>query len=291
MSINPNAPRFVLAAVNRLYSELANLIGADAWTAIQPQIDAYVGIITNQPDTFLAATQLRDLLETYEPVRQRLSDEIKVQDIITQRILSQMAQLRPLDRADSTMLQNALALLYNNIRWQYDLVDLPQTDREIPYIELVMRGETSRGGMKGAKSIKFSNISIDLRSAMLLLSGTYFTTKDMNDPEHQVLSGIMGVAMMIGTLLNEMTIKIDQTQATVLWGVIFATSHRAEQRASFARICEETRKQRQLSGLFEDISDEQIRRALDVLTSINVIEHVPDETDTWRLVETFVVRG
>jgi len=53
-----NTPPFVLAAVKRLYPDMPDLVGADAWASLQPQIDSYIGTLEVQPDAYLASTQL-----------------------------------------------------------------------------------------------------------------------------------------------------------------------------------------------------------------------------------------
>ncbi len=63
MISNPNAPFFILAAVQRIYSVLPSLAGVETWKTIQPQVDAYLTtLITTQ--FFGQITQLRPDVDT-----------------------------------------------------------------------------------------------------------------------------------------------------------------------------------------------------------------------------------
>src|SRR4051794_30106711 len=93
MTLNPNAPYFILAAAKRIYTELPSLAGADVWKTIQSQVDTYLNTLETQPNAYLESTQLYGLLAQYEPVRQRIATEIKVQEVIGTNTDSQMRQL------------------------------------------------------------------------------------------------------------------------------------------------------------------------------------------------------
>ncbi|MBK8024766.1 MAG: hypothetical protein IPK19_25940 [Chloroflexi bacterium] len=93
MSVDPNAPHFVLAAVKRIYPELPDLVGQENWAAIQPQIDTHITALESQPNNDLASTQLFGLLAQYEPARQRMIEEIQVQKVISANIAESLAKI------------------------------------------------------------------------------------------------------------------------------------------------------------------------------------------------------
>lgn len=277
MSLNSQAPQFILVAVQRLYDTLPALVGAD-WPTIQPQVDAHIATLQKQPGDILASTQLFGLLARYEAARQRLSQELIVQQAVAANINQPLEQMQA--AADETL----LAAIMSGFTWDVDHETIPSPGDEASTRAITLKD----GGVNGGHSIKFRNLDLNLGQMMSVGAGFLLAGQDMLDqPTPFMLAG--GVLVMVGTLLGEMTVKIEQQEATVFWGCIVATNDRPDAReASTETIFATTNAERHKRGL-TDLTDEQFKHSLYQLEQLGSIARV--DGDTYRIVERFTVKG
>lgn len=275
---NPNAPQFILTAVLRIYDDLPVLVGVD-WATIQPQVDAHIAALKAQPDAFLESTQLFGLLAGYEPARQRLSDELTIQAIVAANVIS------PLTKMQFALDDAVMAAMMSGLVWDVDATTIPTTDDS----EKETRAITMKdGGAAGAKSIKFKNLDLDLGKMLTIGAGFLLAGQDMLDKVTPfAVAG--GILVMVGTLLGEMTIKIEQQEATVFWGFLVATNeHPKDRQATTGAIFTTTNVERHKRGLLE-LTGEQFKHSLYKLEQLGSIVRV--DGDTYCIVERFTVKG
>lgn len=276
--MNPNAPHSVLAAVQRIYDVLPNLVGTD-WSSIQPQVDAHIATLQTQPDAYLASAQLFGLLARYEPARLRLSEELIVQQTVAANLSGPLAEIK------LSMDDTLLAVMMSGFVWEVDSSTVPPLDESLKTVRAIAMKD---GGADGAKSIKFKNLDLDLGKMMTVGAGFFLAGQDMLDkPTPFMIAG--GILVLVGTLLSEMTVKIEQQEATVFWGFIVATNeHPKDRQASVDAIFTTTNAERRKRGL-PDLTDEQLKHSLYKLEQLGSVERV--EGDRYRIIEKFKVKG
>jgi hypothetical protein len=282
MSVNSNAPHFVSAAVQRIYPLLPDLIGAD-WQNIQPQVDAYLTALRTQPDAYSEAAQLIALLTKHEPARQRLAQELTVQRIITENIVQPVQLLAAPLNLKAEQVERLMAAAYAGLRWEVDPETVP------PPEDTAKRTITlEAGGAAGARSVKFRNIDFDLHHLLTVCAGFLLMGMDMlESPTPLVIVG--SILVIAGELCDEMTVEIDQQDATVFWGFIVATNEQLkERRASADVIFSVTNAQRGKYGM-PALTDDQFRHSLYKLEQLGSIARV--DGDMYKIIESFRVKG
>ena len=273
-----NTPPFILAAVKRLYPDMPDLVGTDAWASLQPQVDSYIGTLEAQPDAYLASTQLYGLLAQHEAARQRLSKELIIQETVANSITASMKQMGV--TADDTL----LASILGSMTWDVEPETVPSAEEREQTKGITLKD----GGVSGGISIKFKNLDLDLGKMMMLGAGFFVAGQDMLDkPSPFMLAG--GVLVLVGTLLSEMTVKIEQQDATVFWSFIVATNNQTNDRqATSDAIFTTTNAERTLRGLPE-LTHQQFDHSLYKLVELGSIARV--DANTYRIVEKFKVKN
>lgn len=274
----PSAPEIVLRSVRRIYDRLPALVGAD-WSTIQPEIDKLIRELETQPDADRTSIQLRALLWPYKAAHQALTDAINetiVQATITQNIAQPLAEM------DLSADDDLLAALYAGMSWEVDPETVPDIDDDLRTRAITMKD----GGASGGRSVKFRNLDIDL-SKMMTMSAGFFMTGDsiLDKPKPFVIAA--GVLMIVGTLLSEMTVKIEQQEATVFWGFITATNDTPKNRQATAKTIFSTTNAERHKRSLPELSDEQFRHSLYKLEQLGSIEKTGD---TYRIIERFRIK-
>jgi hypothetical protein len=273
--INPNAPQFILSAVTRIYDDLPTLVGTD-WATIQPQVDAHLAALRAKPDAVRESATLFGLLARYEPARLRLDQELTLQKIIATNISPVLADMQ-FSANDAV-----LAAVMTGLSWEVDPATVPTTDEQ----DYASRAITLKdGGVAGGKSIKFQNLDLDLGKMMTVGGGFLLGAETMLD-KLTPLAVAGGILVMIGTLLGEMTVKIEQQEATVFWGMIQATGTMRGAGMHAANICEVTNTERAKYGL-DALSEAQVRTSL---TKLVQMQSIAQTGDAYRIIETFKVK-
>lgn len=275
MSTNPHAPHFVLAAVTRIYADLPLLVGAD-WPTIQPQVDAHIATLQSQPEAHLASTQLFGLLARYEPARQRLAAEIKIQETITYNLT------QPLTDLNLALDDHLLAAMYTALRWEIDPATVPAPNEDVRTRAITMKD----GGVAGGRSIKFRNLDLNLVKMMLNVGNLGLAVHSATEkPMPFVVAA--SILVMVGTLLNEMSVKIEQQEATVFWGMIRAAGTMTGAGLHEETIREATNAEREKYGL-DALTEAQVRASLSKLVGLKSVEQ---SGSTYRIIERYSVKS
>src|SRR5687768_10136381 len=132
MSSKRFASHFILSAINRLYSELPDLIGKEDWPIVESQIEVLFNKLRKGASPNIVSPELLQLLNKYDSVRKRLELEINIQDVITQNIAGEVFDLvkslgLDLDENSDTV-EVLVALAYANMKWEVDPETVPTTD-------------------------------------------------------------------------------------------------------------------------------------------------------------------
>lgn len=276
MTYNPNAPRFILIAVKRIYPMLPTLIG-EPWPQIAPQVDRYLQALEQNAEDYRASTQLFGLLAGHESARQRLNVELTMQQIIADNVDAPLATMQL--HADEPL----LAAMLSVVSWDVDVAPAPSAEEATKALRSITLKE---GGVDGGRSIKFKNLEIDITKMMTMGGGFMLAGQNMLDKLTPfMLAG--GVLVMVGTLLSEMTVKIEQQETTVFWGMIQATGTMRGAGLREQTIFEVTNAERAKYGL-DALTEQQVRASLVKLKQLNSIAL---SGDTYRIIEKFKVKG
>jgi hypothetical protein len=275
MSLDPNAPQFILTAVQRIYDALPALIGED-WSTIQPQVDAHIITLQNQPDAYLASTQIFGLLARYEAARQRLSQELIVQQVVVANLNQSLEQMQ------YTADESVLAAVMSGISWEVDPETIPADGEEASTRSITME----EGGVDGGRSIKFRNLDLDMGKMMLNVGNLGLLVHGAIDKPIPFVMAASAL-VIVGTLLTETTEEIEQQEATVFWGMIQAigTMHGAGLYETTIR--EATNDERAKYGMGA-LTEGQIHTSLVKLVSL---KSVAQTGDVYRIVEKFKAKG
>jgi len=266
--LNPNAPYFILVAVKRIYADLPILVTQDTWGRIQPQVDAYIATLEAQPNAYLVSTQLLGLLARYEPARQRLTEEITVQEVISQNIASQMQRIGASLGVDSNSIDGLTAAAYAHLNWKVDPETIPAPD------DSTNRGITiSESGTK-MKTVKFKNMSLDLSDFAKIAAGFFTTATNIVD-KPQPLVMVAGILLTICALHDAMKIDLSEQEASVFWGMIQATGDMRGAGLHEATILATTNTNREQYGLAL-LNEKQVHHSLTKLAQIKSIEKTGD---------------
>jgi len=218
------------------------------------------------------------LRNTNKP-RQRLSDELTIQAVVAANVTSSIMEMQ------FVLDDSGMAAMMSGLTWEVDADTIPRKEES----EEGTRAITLKdGGAAGAKSVKFKNLDIDLGKTLTIGAGFLLASQDMLD-KLTPFAVAGGILVMVGTLLGEMTVKIEQQEATVFWGFIVATNDRPKDRqVTTEAIFSTTNAERRKRGLPE-LSDEQLKHSLYKLEQLGSIARV--DSDIYRIIEHFKVKG
>ncbi len=142
-------------------------------------------------------------------------------------------------------------------------------------------------GLGGGKSIKLRNLHLDVNQLSGLTLGAIAAAQNVVDKPHPLVIAA-GVLLTIRSLIDAMTVKISERDATVFWGLIQARGRDDTARESDIR--EEANKARAEIGL-DPLSENEVRNALRTLATLKSVEAVAKKRDTWRVIEKYKVKG
>lgn len=268
MTINPNAPHFVLAAVKRIYDELPLLVGKKAWDEIQPTVDDYLTQLETQANNHLAMTQIFGLLAQFEPARLRLTEEIKVQEVITKNIENSMSRIAQTLGINPEYISGAVAATYTYLNWEVVSETVPKSN------ESVSRSITKMD-VDNAKSVKFKNMQLDLGdfsriAAGFIIAGVGVVTTPAI-PLVMPLLVVVGVLSTVSALHETMEIEIDEQEASVLLGMTRAIGNTHGAGLLEETILKQTNEEREKYGL-EYLNQNRLKHSLLKLEQIEVIK-------------------
>ncbi|MBZ0299042.1 MAG: hypothetical protein K8J31_04840 [Anaerolineae bacterium] len=281
MSAKPNAPHFVLAAVQRIYSELPKLVGLAAWAEIQPQVENYIRQLESTPNKYLVSTQLYGLLSNYESARIRMSDELNTQADLSQGLEDQIRQLATSLGFDAETADGLSAAAFSKLVWE----PKPETVPTAQELER-KRMELKKGGVDGAISVKFRNMRLDKWDFATIVAGFVTTGFDMTNTPHPVF--IAGCIILIAsTLRNAMKVELDEQDASVFWGMIKATGDMRGAGLSESTVLAETNAERKKYRLDPPLAENQVYHALRRLVEIETVEK---SGDNYRIIENYKIK-
>lgn len=266
--------KLLTLAVKRIWNELPSLFGTEAWNTLQGEIEALVEVLESQPDDTQTYDDLLNLFWDSESANRRLHDELDDLEQVATCLSEGAASL------ESAAIDQLVELFSATMRWDVQ----PKSPRKSKS-RVMSIGD---GGAAGAKSIKLKNLDLDL-GKMMAVGGGFFLAGQEALEKLTPFAVAGGILAMVGALLSEMTVKIEQQEATVFWGFIVATNDRPKDRQATADLTlSTTNAERRKRGLPE-LTDEQFKHSFYKLEQLGSVERV--EGDIYRIVERFKVKG
>lgn len=271
-----NTSPFFWTAVRRIDGLLPALIGQD-WPTVGEQVDKLIKTLAADPSDDHASTQLLGLLAQYEPARQRLNAELITQEIVSAHLRDHLKAMGL--SANGT----SLYVIFTALKWSVDLTTLPSGE-ELKYKTTTRAITLKRGGINGAKSVKFQNLEVDLNELIGVSGAVMLIGHSMVDqPSMLAIAG--GFLALIATLRAQMEIVIDPQDATVFWGMIQAIGPMKGAGLRLSTIVETTNAERAKYSL-EALTDLQVRASLIKLEQLGSIAK---SGETYRLIEQFTL--
>lgn len=278
------SPYNILAAFNRIEKELPALVGAEGWSKTGEELIMALGQLRSSSDTTEQeelADNLIDLLSEYGQARARLNAEIQVQAAVKDELAGDiMIIANRLVGISTDDPQAFVEAAYYPLGWSFDPEDLAKLDPE-------RRITIKPGGLKGGKSIKFSNVHLDLGEMSEMGAGALLLGYDAITKSHPLVM-VAGVLLTIRALTKAMTVELSEQEASVFWG--FVQSRDRENSASNRAIFEQTNVERQRYGL-DALTEAQFKYAMIMLEQLKCIEKVGAKPDSWRIIEQYKIRN
>ena len=288
MIINHNAPHFVLVAVKHIHAELPGMIGDDTWQEIRRDVEQYITNLETNPNDKLSSRQLYELLANYEPIRQRLGEEMQIQEVLSNNIAQQVRRNAEELGIDTAIAEGLIAAAYNNLHWAVDSNTVPESGEDLNHRGITM-GEGGIDG--GAKStLRFKRFQLDLGSFSSIAAGFIYTTTGviMAPQAPQVLPLlVVGVVLsLIGELHDSLKIGLSEQEASVFWGMIQATGSMHGAGLFVDTIATTTNHEREKFGL-TFLNDKQIQHSLSKLKRIGSITQ---DGEAYRIIEKYTIK-
>lgn len=285
MSSNPNAPHFILAAVKRIYVDLPLLIGANSWVVIQPQINSLITSLEAHPNAYLASTQLFGLLATYEPARQRIAQELKIQEIIAENISEPMHRISYSLDINPEFIDGLTAAALSHIKWWIDPTTFPPEDED-----LHNRGFILKDGGVGGATVTFKEMQINPGDFSKLAAGFITTGVGIiaapSVPLAMPLLVAAGILSTVSALYDTMKTELSEQDASVFWGMIQATGEMRGSGLYESTIIATTNTEREKFGL-EILKEVMVRNSLIKLERIKSIEKTGA---SYRIIEKYTLK-
>ena len=270
----------VLAAMLRLEPELPALFG-EVWNDVQPQIAADLKALhqsQNVEQQQAVAERLIDQMSRFPNTQQRLKSELHIQETVKTDIGTALGGLHHQLGMDESTFQSSLDAMIFGLHWSLDPDDLPAVD------EMTTRAIRMKpGAVGGGKSIKFSNLNLDLGELCSIASsvGTVLvgTTNGL-----LIAAGLLGV---IATLIKASTVSVNEQDASVFWGFI-QTRDMTDSSATEADIIASTNRERARYNRTQ-LKDADI---LASLTNLEALKSIAPEghQGRWKLIESFKIK-
>lgn len=266
-------------ALVRLQSDLPNLIDPAVWPELAPELRSILTYLAPGDDKMVrtvAEGKLQDKLSPHPAARQRFNEELHLQAALQNMIggdLAQEADTLGLDeRARFRAIAGALALVHGELA-------APIADEEQP--RLVMLGV---GGIDGGKVVRLRNLTVDFGRLGELAAGVLLTGADMVGMPYPVIA-IAGLFVIIRSLRDGVTAKLDTDEASVFWGFIQVCGR--DQRAGTDEIVAWTNQERVRYQLGE-LAPGKVTAALRELERVGALKK---QGDVWELVDQYRITG
>jgi hypothetical protein len=279
------SPFSILSAVNRLLAELPDLLGPEAWSREGHRITTTLEQLEHTRDRqelAKLASQLQSTIAKYDRARTRLNAELHIQADVLGTLDQSLAEIaNTLDLNEVQTLGSIAATTYA-LSWSVESDDI------VPLEVLKTRAMSLKeGGVGGAKSVKFSNMSVDLGEVSEIVAGTLLNGFSILEKPHPFLIAA-GILLMFRALYKAMTVQITERDASVFWGIIQSRDPQNNTATEHA-ILETTNRERMARGL-SPLNKLEFSNALITLEALKCITAVPDHSRTWRIVERYQVK-
>lgn len=278
------SPYNILAALNRIEEELPTLVGEEGWSKIGEDLITTLDklrLSTDSAEQEELADKLIDLVSGYGQARACLNAEIDVQVAVKDELAGDLKaiaeRLAGISKDDA---QTFVEAAYYPLGWSFDPEVLSKPDPE-------RRITIKPGGLKGGRSIKFSNVHLDLGEMSEMGAGALLLGYDAITKSHPLVI-VAGVLLTIRALSKAMTVELSEQEASVFWG--FVQSRDRENSASNRAIFEQTNVERRRYGL-DALTEAQFKNAMIILEQLKCIEKVEGKPDSWRIIEQYKIRN
>jgi hypothetical protein len=282
--INANSPQNVVTAVQRVYSELPELIGLDRWVGLDAAIRSRIERLRrsmNPNEQLLLSIELMEQFAPYPRALERLNSELAIQVAVQSSVIVELDRLAAILGIDSEKTEAFLAASHMTLNWTVDPENMPGIE-DIKQRKITL----APGGMDGGKSMKFSNMHLDLGEMGEIAAGSMLAGYQMIDKPHPLIIAA-GILLTIRALRKAMTVEISEQHASVFWGM--TKIRRLDNTCLESEILQHTNSEREKYGL-KSLTEQDLRYSLSKLEQLHSIESVQDEPKTWRITETYVIK-
>lgn len=278
--VNRNSPFNVLAAVQRVHSQLSSLVSKDDWDKISGTVKLKMERLRESTSTIeqlMLSVELMELLAPYPLARERLSVEIEIQAALQEQISSGIGEIAKKIGFDTSITEVAMTATYCSLLWSFDSEDVP------PLEELQQRQiNILEGGVSGGQSVKFRNLHLNLGEMSEIAASAILAGFSIADKPHWLI--ITASALLtIRAIQKAKTVKIDEQEASVFWGFIQALRDNA--RADDSTVNKRTNEERQRYGL-SPLSQTQFQHSVKELETLGSIELVEGN---WHIIEDYKI--
>jgi len=280
-----------VAALDRIETELPNLIGSSGWEIVGEKIKALIHQIkygSNSDEQDFAYMDLIALIAPYHIAHERLDKEIAIQETIEQEYKMALATFAKTLRVKDTDLTSSSTALTYILQGIVTSESLPTTEELKIYREENQenRGNTSikLGGIGGGKNIRFRKLNIKLDDVSLL-GASIFLHIFATAPNPLLIA--LGVIWAIAKLKNAMTIPISEHEASVFWGLI-QSRNPLDKTISEEKAYQITNQERHNYNL-DPLHPSQFQRALKILEELQSIQPVYGKEKTWKIVDNYTI--
>jgi len=262
-------------ALVRLQPELPDLVGPAAWSELAPEMPSILSYLAPSYDEtarMVAAVDLHHELLPHAAARRRFNEELHLQAALQSMVEDDLAPAATAlgldDRARFRATAAALTLVQGELA-------APIADEEQP--RLVMLGV---GGIDGGKVVRLRNLTVDFGRLGELAAGALLTGADMVGTPHPLIV-IAGLFLIIRSLREGITAKLDTDEASVFWGFIQVCGR--DRRAGVDEIVASTNQERVRYKLGE-LAPGKVTAALRELERVGALKK---EGDVWELVDQY----
>lgn len=265
----------ILIAINHIQEDVPLLIGSD-WHKLSKD---YFGIkerLTSVNDLVSQKTlvyQLLKLLEPYDGVIQSIKEEIASVDETRKMLMTNMESFGRKWHLDEEEMNFYISLV------------LPLLPSGIKVNEISRHLYISPHGINNVKSVKLSNIDMGVFVIGSMVS-TLATAAIGAIEKYNPLIIALGILTTILNVAQASTVKIDEQEGSVLWGLILAKNSTLG--VDSDRVFRFTNLSRENIGL-EKLEKKDIIESLNKLRLLKVVKKVRNGTEKWELIESFEI--
>jgi len=265
----------VLEIIMQIKDELSSLIDAEEWPIFNNTFTKHMNDLESSNDVTTrqkASILLVALLANFPKARTLFLSELENQRSrkflkSIEADISKVCDEIGVDASQATM---AVTMVQESIKFTQFQDEESQRLLIIP-----------KGGIAPGKSIKFSNIRLDLVELTELISGLLLASVDKGLNPLLVIAGIL---LTIRSIYKIMSVDISAQEASVFWGAVHVRDN--NNRVNQDVLTTATNIERQKFGL-DALSKEQVINSLHKLQLLGSVERVEGMTNEWQVKENY----